>query len=210
MKLPITIFICVFFFIACSMLNETQSRFEKYKIGQFEGYSDFFILSEKEMELTKQGQVFSSRSNSNRARFGLFEPTDSTPKVIKSINENVLPMPCNGKLIEDTLRITIAMGLFGGIGCQIDVVKDKFNSSFIEWSDHPAFKTSLNSPLVSSVLIPYSKQRLILDKQVSFEKGQQITGYLDFTSEKYYHKVTQVDIDSTSHRIVAQFTCTIE
>jgi hypothetical protein len=103
----------------------------------------------------------------------------------------------------------MAVGFFGGIGFTIKIYENSFVSSYYEYTDDVRpYKVNLNdTAFYSSVTVDNRCQSLILDKEPSHKQGEQITGYLTYTTKEYYERknVDRLDTIYVSGKIY--FTC---
>ncbi len=117
--------------------------------------------------------------------------------------------PCNCWLYNDTLNIKIAIGMFGGMGYNIKLYKDGFSSlALLYIDDVKPFKYKLSDKDFTNQLFLRSiEQTLIVDKKPTFKGGQQLTGYLTFTTPLWYENSWGSNIDTNYARGRIYFTC---
>lgn len=95
---------------------------------------------------------------------------------------------CYCMMNKDTVFIKMVMGFFGGFGFDIAIFENKFRSSYFSYADDALlYKISTADTVFRrSFMLPNKEQYLILKNKPSFKNGQQLTGYLVFTSADYY------------------------
>jgi hypothetical protein len=93
---------------------------------------------------------------------------------------------CSCILDGDTLKIGMGIWVFGGFAFSINIVDNKFTSSY--WLDEhkrKIFKLSSSETLTDNILIPFAEQKLILDSLPTYKLGQQLTGFLSYKTINY-------------------------
>ncbi len=120
-----------------------------------------------------------------------------------------LPTPCDCFTAHDTMFIYMGIGFFGGFGFNITVSTHNFQSSFFDYTDdYKPYKYSLSDTASYNYITKKNKyQFLILDKKPSFTIGQQLTGYLTYTTNSYYQKTSGNNFDNIFVSGKLYFTC---
>jgi hypothetical protein len=148
------------------------------------------IMASDTTNLAKEYLVKKDFKN-NRAR--VFLKTLTNGKIEKADDAvlNGLSSSCDCEQNGDTIFVQMNVGFFGGAGIKLQVTNDKFHSSYFTYIDHvkPFKVRPSDKEFVGYVSVPNAEHSLTLDQKPTFSLGQQITGYLTFTSSRYYEQV---------------------
>lgn len=106
----------------------------------------------------------------------------------------------------------MSVGLFSGMAVEIVLFKNNFQSFYTESTDNfKSLKYNLrDTALMDEITLRSKFQGLVLNEKPSFKAGQQLTGYLTFTSPLYFSKQEVGEpLDSCYVTGKAYFTCKI-
>jgi hypothetical protein len=175
------------------------------------GADSIFSGAEKEFKGDTSMNKFITDFRNNRSR--VFMDSDSNHKIYEGEKSFATgsPMPCNCTTANDSLFIQMIVGFFGGAGFEIALHKDTFLSDFFMYTDDvKPYKSNLQDTAFSSEAIAFSKyQYLLLDKLPTYKPDQQLTGYMTYTSNRFYEKNVDV-LDSTYVTGKIYFTCQVK
>jgi len=149
------------------------------------------------------------RNNRSRIFMDLYNNGKAEPKD-EEFNTG-LPTPCECFTDKDTLFIRMGIGFFGGFGFNIEAFGKNFKSSFFNYIDDvKPYKTDLSdTSFYNFITIKNKYQYLILDKKPKFDAGQQLTGYLTYTTNDYYEQNYSNKFDTMFVTGKLFFTCKI-
>ena len=116
---------------------------------------------------------------------------------------------CECNIYKDTLLITMGIGFFGGIGFNLEIIKDNFEANFSEYTDDvKPYKSNLNDTAFYDYFHVKSKyQFLVLNDKPSFQTGLQLTGYMTFSSNNFYVQKYDNQLDTNYVTGKLYFTC---
>ncbi len=141
----------------------------------------------------------------NRARTFMTYYTNGNPHK----GDSVLSFPCFCATQKDTLYVSMVIGFFGGDGFWIKLHDKDFESGYLTYTDDvKPYKTDLFDTAFYDLIEVKSKfQNLVIDRTPSFKAGQQLTGYLTFTSRNYYERNIGTRLDTVYVAGRLYFTC---
>jgi hypothetical protein len=208
----------VFIFSSCNEEKmNTKTYYENYKVGSIPDLKSFqtYNKSDKKMDKvspTDQPSTGQLAFRNNRSRIFIDVYRNGKVQSKNSAFYEGLPTPCTCELGQDTISITVGLGLFGGLGFDIKVYADKFQSNFFEYTDDiKPYKTNLSDTAFSSQVYQNSKyQSLILDSKPTYKSGQQLTGLLTYTSNNFYEKISDTQLDTSYVTGKIYFTCNVQ
>lgn len=128
---------------------------------------------------------------------------------------------CSCVLGGDTLKIGMGILIFGGFAFSVELVDDKFTSSY--WLDEyksKIFKLNNSDSLSDKILIPIVEQQLTLDSFPTYKLEQQLTGYLSFKTANYMRaadfedwsikdEYSDKNMDTMYTKGIIHFTCKV-
>lgn len=171
MKLILYLFIIIWL-TSCSGHHYNDSAYNTtYAVDKIPGIDSFQTLnsSEKTMaqQLSKGSDSGTSSFRNERARVFLQYYINGKISSQDPALRTGIPALCLCNVDKDTLTVINVVNFYAGIG-KIKIFDNQFESSYFLY-------TKLKNKF----------QSLILDKQPSFKRGQQISGYLTFTSSDF-------------------------
>lgn len=204
----ITLILCV----SCNNQRTNDNAYnDNYIIGKipdlksFEAYNEF----DKRMEssgssLVGQGGFINNRSRIFTQSFSNGKQTTQDSALYKG-----MPTPCYSSFDNDTLKIKVGIGFFGGMGFEVKIFKDNFQSNYFLYTDDvKPYKYNWSDKEFTDNLYMRNKfQSLTLNKQPTFKPGQQLTGYLTFTTPNWFENSIGNDIDTNYIKGSFYFTC---
>ncbi len=177
-------------FYACTGKADRDNS--KYTIGTFEGSRDFSKLTSQELQLDSLLKVnpwFTSGFKNNRSRIFLEEFQHDIKQHTDPVFAKGAPAPCMCFLDKDTINIKTWLGFFGGYVFLLKIYKDEFNLSYIPSMDESIYKADLSDTMFHHEVIVNSKlQKMVLLEKPDFRLNEQITGFVEFTTNGYYVK----------------------
>ena len=198
--------------INCIAQRDSGKIFEKtYHVGTIKNLQSFYIYNKTEKRLDsiyhaseiyadsmmkalniKPGGSTSLKKDffNNRSRVFLNSFTDDKLDSNDFFRYKSLPMPCDCYVKNDTVFVDMVIGFLGGSGFNIKIFDKKFQSDFFDYSsDDKIYKLNQTDTAFTSIAIAASKYHsLILKVKPTFKLGQQITGFLTFTSDNWYER----------------------
>lgn len=145
----------------------------------------------------------------NRGRIYLQAYENGKPTKVDSAFYRGMPAPCECLVKKDTVLVSMGIGFFGGMAFNVAISKDNFQSSYYLYIDDvKPYKASLKDSFSNELTVKSKYQYLILDKQPTFQEGQQLSGYLTMTSQDYYENSYGEKLDTNYVSGKIQFTCT--
>lgn len=145
----------------------------------------------------------------NRSRIFMNFYTNEKLSVADSSFVTGFPTQCQCLTDKDTLFISMGIGFFGGLGFNLKLVNHNFYGSFYEYTDDvKPYKSDLNdTAFYDHVEVQNKYQSLILSEKPTFQSGQQLTGYMTFTSKYFYEKKYGNQLDTNFVTGKLYFTC---
>lgn len=145
----------------------------------------------------------------NRSRIFLESYTNNKLDSGDFSKRESLPMPCTCTISGDTVYVNMGIGFFGGTGFDIILFKNQFSSNYFVYTDDvKPFKSNLSDTSFTDFAVAHSKyQALILNQKPTFQPSQQLTGFLTFTTNKYYTHRWGNNLDTTHVTGKLYFTC---
>jgi hypothetical protein len=191
--------------------DNSRSYYKQYVVGSIPSADNFSKLNEFEEEMDsmfkdrKETGLLQIRDfKNNRGRIFMTGYDNDIPHQ----GDSVISSICSCSIEKDTLYVDMSVGFFGGAGFPIKIFGKDFESSFFEYTDDAeSYKTNPSDTASYGMISVKNKfQYLVIDKQPAFKPGQQLTGYLTFTSGNYYNKNgTHLDTLYVAGRLY--FTC---
>jgi hypothetical protein len=184
-----------------------------YSIGVIPNIDSFYTLKENEkridsMEFQFKDVTWVKEFRSNRGRVFAQTWENGKPAEQDESLSTGMPMPCRCYVSNDSIIIDMSIGFFGGASYEILVMKDSFQSQFVTYADNiKPYKSHRDDTAFSGEAVAKSKyQHLLLSEKPTFRPGQQLTGFLTFTTYPYYEeKFGSLDSIYEAGRIF--FTC---
>ncbi len=219
MKIQKALFI---FFSFLSLLDCFGQKNNTYTTGVIPGISDFMILNDIEKQMTsmfneinfssdslKLNDSFKKDFTNNRSRVFMNSYNNGKINPRDTAFHLGLPIPCDCTVSNDSMFVFMNFGFLGGFGFNIGVVGNKFQSQFFEYIDDvKPYKISISDTVFNNYIqVDNTTQSLILDKKPTFAIGQQITGFLTFSSSTYVEKTTANSLENKYVSGYSYFTC---
>lgn len=210
------------FFSFLSLLNCFGQKNNTYTTGVIPGISDFMILNDIEKQMIpmfdeinfradslKQNDSFKKDFKNNRSRVFMNSYSDGKVNPRDTAFHAGLPIPCDCSISKDSFFVYMNFGFFGGFGFNISVVGNKFQSRFFEYIDDvKPYKMSMSDTVFNNYIqVDNTTQSLIFDKKPTFAIGQQITGYLTYSSSTYFEQTTANSLENKYVSGYLYFTC---
>jgi hypothetical protein len=183
-----------------STLNENEEAIDSMFSSDDVSEDSLLAADPKYKELAQKRKF-----TNNRSRLFLVTYTDGQP----GRGDSVLSAPCNCLVEKDTLFIRMALGFFGGFIIDIKLYKTMFETRYLVYTnDVRHYKSDLSDTAFNNQAVAKSKfQFLLLDRQPTFKPGQQLNGYLTFTSRNHYRKSVADKMDTAYVTGKIYFTC---
>jgi len=185
---------------------------ETYTVGKIPGLKSFETYNELDKRTEKILKSVDSLNPSeafgkNRSRIFMESYSNGKKAPQDSAFYQGLPTPCYFEMTGDTLVFRVGIGFFGGMGVEIAIFKNKFQSSYFLYTDDvKPYKYNLSEDFTNNIRLKSKYQTLILNEQPTFKAGQQLTGYLTFTSPVFFERSLQ-NLDSNYVKGKLYFTC---
>ncbi len=234
-----TRFISIFSFILCmacvlpvvGQVTRENTYNTRYDVGDIPGVGDFMILSEKEQELDSLfrqiAQVSDSmpgedsvaqnshlermdfKSNRSRVSMEMYRNGENQPS--DSLLKQGYPTTCTCFMTNDTIFVKSFIGFFSGMGIDVKITNGKFQSGFFVYADDAMpYKSALSDTIFQRSLDPGAKyQYMILDTEPDFQNGHQMTGLLTITTNEFFEKNNEGNIDRITLKGNIYFTCKV-
>jgi hypothetical protein len=218
-------------FSFCSGQQDNEKTFNQtYQVDSIPNLNEFNIYNDIEKRMDSIYSVYDFKMDSlfkadntrsqnsflykkdfrnNRSRIFLSSYTNDKLDNGEFSKRESLPMPCDCYTGNDTLYVSMVIGFFGGEGFEIKLFDNKFQSAFFEYIDDvKPYKSNLSDTAYTGYVTANSKyQTLIVNEKPTFKSGQQLTGFLTFTSNDYYILRSDDKLDSTYVTGKLYFTC---
>jgi hypothetical protein len=182
-----------------SVMRETRREFDSL-YGDKKDRNNEDLLSFDPPFITNRSRIYMDSDPTNR----LFSGEDPSKPFSPS---------CWCELSKDSLFISMGVGLFGGIGFNIRLLESRFDAGFYIYTDDvkPYKRHLSDKEFEESVAVDFIYQYLVVDQRPPFKHGQQLTGFLTYTSDKFWERDndSQTVPDSTYVTGQIHFTCTI-
>jgi len=214
MKKTLHIFIAVLL-VSCNPQNTNEQVYnDHYVVGKipdlssFEAYNKF----DKKMEAPGNALVGQGGFRNNRSRIFMQSFSNGSPSSQDSALYIGMPTPCYCTLDKDTLNVKIGIGFFGGMGFETKIFDHSFRSNYFVYTDDvKPYKYNLSDKdFTDNLHLPNKYQSLILNEKPTFQPGQQLTGYLTFTSPSWYETAVKNQLDTNYVQGRFYFTCLIK
>ena len=125
--------------------------------------------------------------NRSRYYFQYYKNNKIDSNALKGIDDYELNTPCECLVSNDTIQVRMGIWIFGGFAFTIDIVGNKFNSQYSDDKhDRKVYKLKLSDTLGYEINVNNNIQELTLQSKPNFNVGQNIIGYLNFQTDKYY------------------------
>ena len=211
--------VCVIL-ISCkdTNLDDRKTYHKEFETGFVPGLQQFEVLNKQELGFDSMlmanakiaGVEMNHGSDFVHNRSRIYMDSDPHNKILGRDTGPGKPiaMPCHCNLNGDTLQISMVVGFFGGAGFELQLYKDKFRSNFLLYTDDvKPYKAHLSDTAFSSEVRAESRfQFLVLDEKPAYKPNQQLTGYLTFTSNRFY-ELSAGKLDSSYVIAKIYFTC---
>ena len=184
--------------------NKNEKRLDSLN-SRYDRRMDSLVLA----DTTKKKFLKKKDFKNNRSRIFMDSYTNGKLTDVGP-NPNIgFPTPCECYTTHDSVFVKMGVGFFGGIGFNIKISGNHFLSSFFNYTDDvKPFKSDLKDTAFYDYAIAKSKyQYLILDQKPDYKPGQQLTGYLTYTTNDYYEKAYGDALDSIYVKGKIYFTC---
>ncbi len=200
-------------FLSCSC-SEKKSNVninnEQYQIAEVPDFKSFQMLNKEEDNMNQVNSDSATMDfKNNRFRLFLDFFNNRHQSASNSTSNNEFSSLCESRIDGDTLKIIMSAGFFSGVAVEIDIFKNNFQSFYDINNDNvKSLKYHLSDTNFADELTLRNKfQALTLSERPSFKAGQQLTGYLTFTSPVYFSKETDSPLDSNYVTGKVYFTC---
>jgi hypothetical protein len=129
-------------------------------------------------------------TNRSRIYFSSYKENDLELSDSSDLLKEGLATECGCITKNDTIFISMSFGYFGGGGFNINIFKSGFTSSYSQYIDQnlKLFKTKITDDFSDNFSVDNKFQFLILDKNPSLKKDEQLTGFLTFTTNCYFER----------------------
>ena len=173
--------------------------------------------------IQEQKVLSSIRYKENRSRYE-FQHYKNGKLLAKTENESELDSvgtECSCFLDNDTLKVRMGIWGFGGFAFPIDIVANKFTSSYlVDEHKRKIFKLNSSDSLTDNIVVPIVEQQLTMDSLPTYKVGQQLTGYFTFKTANYMRaadfedwaakdEYSDKDMDTMYTKGVIRFTCKV-
>jgi hypothetical protein len=200
--------------VSCSGQVSNDDQYNRsYHIGKIPDLSSFQVFSEQEKGLdsllqSETGMIEGAFKN-NRSRIFLQSFSNGKSASQDSAFYSGVPTHCYCSLEKDTLNVKAAIGFFGGMGIEMKLFQNYFQSNYYLYIDDvkPYKYTPYDKEFTHELFLKSKFQSLILNEQPMFKSGQQITGYLTFTSPNWYEESSDSNLDTNYVKGRIYFTC---
>lgn len=199
-------------FVSCNSQNINDNGYnDSYIIGQIPDLKSFETYNEFDKRMDGVGNSLVGQGGFRKNRSRIFTQSFSNGK--QSSQDSALytgmPTPCYCSFDKDTLNVKVGIGFFGGMGFETKIFKNNFQSDyFLYIDDVKPYKYNLSdTDFTGSLYLKNKFQSLVLNEQPTFKAGQQLTGYLTFTSSNWYEKSFGDNIDTNYIKGRLYFTC---
>lgn len=215
MKLYITLFIAflLYSFTFCYGQELSNQYNHTYKIGKIPDKDNFMKLNNDEIRMDsiiKENTVTGFGAfKINRSRIFADEYINEKKQQKDSSLNHGLAVPCQCYTNIDTLYVKMEIGFFGGFAFKIKIYGENFESGYLEYTDDvKPYKSDLkDTAFYSYAQIDNKFQYLIIQDKPTFKTGQQIMGFLAFTTNNYYEKTTLDLLNTVFLSGKIYFTC---
>jgi hypothetical protein len=160
-----------------------------YQIASIPEMESFNTYTEIERIMDSSMNQFSQNDfSNNRSRIFIHTFINNKLQQGESTKYESLPMPCACYTEKDTIYVNITIGFFAGLGYNIKIYKDRFESNYFEYTDDvKPYKANITDSAFTDYLLAKSKdQYLILNKKPTFKLDEELIGFLTLTSNNYY------------------------
>ena len=193
MRQALFFLVTLFLLASCSGRHPDDNRYNNnYRVGEIPDLASFQTLNEEDKRLDSllqpgNGLIEGSFKN-NRSRIFMQSFSNNKPSSQDSALYRGMPTPCYCSMEKDTLKIKVGIGFSGGMGTEIKIFQGHFQSNyFLYIDDVKPYKYKLSDKEFTDELYLKNKfQSLILNEQPTLKAGQQMTGYLTFTTPNWY------------------------
>ncbi|MGC9331238.1 MAG: hypothetical protein ACP5DZ_05090 [Bacteroidales bacterium] len=231
--------ISIFFFMLCmtcmfpvvGQVTKENKYNTRYDVGIIPGGDAFMILTEKEQELDSLFRQVALVSDSmhgedtipqnhqlermdfknNRSRISMEIYRNGKIQASDSLLKQGFPTTCTCFMMNDTIFVKSFIGFFGGMGIDVKISGEEFQSGvFVYADDSMPYKSALKDTVFHRLLDTGAKyQQLVLDKQPRFQNVHQLTGVLNITTNEFYEQNNQRNIDHITLKGKMYFTCKV-
>ena len=157
-------------------------------------------VSEKENQQYLEYEKIMSRQKyaDNRSRYFLTSYKNEAPDNSAFNDESdILTTECDCYLSDDTIKVEMGFGIFGGFGFPLSITETNFSAAY--WEDMHKISVYKKQPsdsiFTESIKMGFDKMELTLAKHPSFSIGESITGYMKLKTEDYYRRENEYDDD---------------
>lgn len=219
MKTQKVLFVFLFFITYFTCFGQENNI---YSIGKIPEMSSFLNINDIEKQMLPMFEEINFSSDSlnqngkfkkdfihNRSRMFMNSYTDGKANPRDTSFHSGLPVPCTCTINHDSIFVYMNFGFFGGFGFDIIIAGNQFQSQFFEYTDDvKPYKLSMSDTLFSNFIkVDNVSQTLIFDKKPTFAIGQQITGYLTYSSSSYFEQITANSLENKYVSGSLYFTC---
>ena len=193
-----------------------------YTVGSIPGLNDFMTMNAEDRKMealyNESDQKVKNRPNAasekvefrnNRARVWMSDYENGTMDEGDGPVQSSVPSYCF--MDKDTLFISMGISWTSGYAFNVKIFGDQFQGSYYLQADgnEKPYKLSTRGPGLNEITIKNKYQSLILDKKPSFKPGEQINGYLTYTTDTYYEKGDENKLNAEYVSGKLYFTCTV-
>jgi hypothetical protein len=185
-----------------SKLSENEVEIDSI-FGDYEKHTDSLVSSNPKYKET--GLAQKRDFSNNRSRVFMENYNNGNQQT----GDSAISMPCSCFVDKDTIFISMIIGFFGGVGFDIKLFGNNFESNFFIYTDDvkPYKPDLLDTVFYSQLSVKNKFQSLVVDKKPTFKTAQQITGYLTFTSKNFYEKAIYNSLDTAYVKGRLYFIC---
>lgn len=210
----VALLLCTCFF-ACQQPHAIGKQSNPYKVGKIPNHSSFLTLNEEEQNYAAampEDNALSGASafQTNRSRI-FFDKVykNALAEELDSAALKAISLPCNCYLQDDTLKIHTGIGMMGGFGFNIILYKNQFQSNFYLYTDDvKPYKSHLTDTAFQSyALVTMKEADFVVDKQPDFVVGEQLSGFIAFTTHNFYEQLHSEKPDARYIVGRLYFTC---
>jgi hypothetical protein len=206
------LFIAIILFPSCTSQHTNDNGYnDTFIIGQIPDLKSFETYNEFDKRIDSVGNSLAGQGGFRKNRTRLFMQSFSNGK--QSTQDSALytgmPTLCYCSFDKDTLNVKVGIGFFGGMGFETKIFKNHFQSNYFLYIDDvkPYKYTLFDKDFTDNLYLKNKFQSLVLNEQPTFKAGQQLTGYLTFTSSKWYENSFGDNIDTNYIKGRLYFTC---
>jgi hypothetical protein len=211
MKQIFQLCLILIFFSSCNDEKQKDNVYNKtFVVGEIPEADVFEIYNKNDKKLENSGNHLVEKGGykNNRSRIFMELSTNGKRGHLDPEFSTGMPTPCYSSINKDTLNVVVGLGFFGGFGFEIKIFKDKFQSNYFFYTDDvKPYKYKQTGEFTDNINLQNKFQSLTLNEQPTFKPGQQLTGYLTFTSPNWYESNMNNQLDTNFVKGRIYFTC---